>query len=180
MEIQVIDTGPGIDAAQQQRVFDEYVQVAGDAAPANQPSGAKGLGLGLAIVRRLAGLLGHTVRLQSVPGRGSTFSVRVPHAVVPPQHAMPWVSPQPDLSGALSVMLVDDDPQVLGALTELLQLWGHTVHGGRTVEAVRAATSTPVHCRCSSSWRITAWPMASPALRRSACCATSLAMTFPR
>ncbi|KAF7962666.1 hypothetical protein AWV80_19290 [Cupriavidus sp. UYMU48A] len=47
-------------------------------------------------------------------------------------------------------MLVDDDPQVLGALTELLELWGHTVYGGRTVEDVRAAyrqtgNGTPVH-----------------------------------
>ncbi|MGN5476433.1 hybrid sensor histidine kinase/response regulator [Cupriavidus basilensis] len=151
MEIQVIDTGPGIAAAQQQRVFDEYVQGTGDPMSASQPSGAKGLGLGLAIVRRLSGLLGHPVRLQSVPGRGSTFSVLVPCAA-PPLQAVPAqaVPLAPDPTGASCVMLVDDDPQVLGALTELLELWGHTVYGGRTVEDVRAAyrqsgSGTPVH-----------------------------------
>ncbi|WP_439669719.1 histidine kinase [Cupriavidus necator] len=139
MEIQVIDTGPGIVAAQQSRVFDEYAQVPGLATAGDDQAGAKGLGLGLAIVRRLAALLGHQVGLRSAPGRGCVFSVRVPLAaaaaqVHPATPAIPAAAGEP-----LCVMLVDDDAQVLGALTELLSLWGHVVYSGRTVAAVRAA-----------------------------------------
>lgn len=154
MEIQVIDTGPGIAPAQQARVFDEFAQAPGThAAAGDDPAAAKGLGLGLAIVRRLAALLGHTVTLRSAPGRGCVFSVHVPlaaDAVAP----LPAIAPAvPAAAGEpLCVMLVDDDPQVLGALTELLMLWGHMVYGGRTVAAVcdahRAAgggAAAPVH-----------------------------------
>ncbi|MGH8785164.1 MAG: hybrid sensor histidine kinase/response regulator [Cupriavidus necator] len=139
MEIQVIDTGPGIAAAQQARVFNEYAQVPGIATAGDDQAGAKGLGLGLAIVRRLAALLGHQVGLRSTPGRGCVFSVRVPLAaaaalVHPATPAIPAPAGEP-----LCVMLVDDDAQVLGALSELLTLWGHVVYGGRTVAAVRDA-----------------------------------------
>ncbi|WP_432262015.1 ATP-binding protein [Cupriavidus sp. TMH.W2] len=153
MEIQVIDAGPGIAPAQQARVFDAYAQVPGTATAGDDQAGAKGLGLGLAIVRRLAALLGHTVTLRSAPGRGCVFSVRVPLAATAaaPEHAT--VPAVPATAGeTLCVMLVDDDPQVLGALTELLTLWGHVVYGGRTVaevcDAHRAASqhgAAPVH-----------------------------------
>jgi len=64
----VLDTGIGIAQADQQRVFDEFVQL-GDA----QRDAAQGVGLGLPTTRRLADLLGHGLQLQSVPGRGSCF-----------------------------------------------------------------------------------------------------------
>ena len=67
--LQVWDTGPGIREAEQQRVFEEFYQVPGSAAP--PPGQKKGLGLGLAIVRRLAELMHAPLVLRSVPGRGS-------------------------------------------------------------------------------------------------------------
>ncbi|HIJ63260.1 MAG TPA: HAMP domain-containing histidine kinase [Rhodospirillaceae bacterium] len=68
---EVWDTGVGIAADQQNRIFEEFAQVDGSA-------DERGFGLGLAIVRRLCGLLNHDIRLRSLPGRGSVFSVTVP------------------------------------------------------------------------------------------------------
>lgn len=74
VRIAVHDTGPGIDRPGQQRLFDPFVRL-------GRPTGAAqahGAGLGLAIARRGADLLGATLTLRSVPGRGSRFSLVVP------------------------------------------------------------------------------------------------------
>lgn len=81
--IQVWDTGVGIAPELQEAVFTEFMRGAG--APA-APGSEEGLGLGLAIVRRLAGLLHGEISLRSVPGKGSVFSLRVP-AGIPAAHA---------------------------------------------------------------------------------------------
>lgn len=76
--IEVWDTGIGIPRDQQTSVFEELVQLGN---PERDP--AKGLGLGLAIVRRTADLLGHPLNLRSRVGRGSCFSLTVPLAIAP-------------------------------------------------------------------------------------------------
>lgn len=81
--IQVWDTGVGIAPELQEAVFTEFMRGAG--APA-APESEEGLGLGLAIVRRLAGLLHGEISLRSVPGKGSVFSLWVP-AGIPAAHA---------------------------------------------------------------------------------------------
>jgi signal transduction histidine kinase len=73
--IQVIDTGIGIDPADQSRIFEEFEQV--DAGP-RANSAERGTGLGLAISRRLAALIGGMVELESEPGKGSTFTLWLP------------------------------------------------------------------------------------------------------
>ena len=73
--IQVIDTGIGIQPADQRRIFEEFEQV--DAGPRGN-SAERGTGLGLAISRRLAGLIGGMVELESELGRGSTFTLWLP------------------------------------------------------------------------------------------------------
>lgn len=73
--IQVIDTGIGIDPADQSRIFEEFEQV--DAGPRGN-SAERGTGLGLAISRRLASLIGGLVELESEPGKGSTFTLWLP------------------------------------------------------------------------------------------------------
>lgn len=81
--IQVWDTGVGIAPELQEAVFTEFMRGAG--APA-APGSEDGVGLGLAIVRRLAGLLHGEISLRSVPGKGSVFSLWVP-AGIPAAHA---------------------------------------------------------------------------------------------
>ena len=73
VRIEVRDTGIGIREEDQPRIFDEFFQLAN---PGRTSS--KGLGLGLAIVQRLCGLLGYAIRLTSEYGKGSVFGFDVP------------------------------------------------------------------------------------------------------
>jgi signal transduction histidine kinase len=74
VDITVWDTGIGIDETQQDHVFDAFYQVPG----AELRGTGKGAGLGLAISRQLAQLMGGDILLQSAPGKGSRFTVRLP------------------------------------------------------------------------------------------------------
>lgn len=72
VDLQVIDSGPGIPADQLHHIFDEFHQLR-----TNTAEGQPGMGLGLTIVRRLSSILGHPVRVASELGRGSLFSIAV-------------------------------------------------------------------------------------------------------
>jgi signal transduction histidine kinase len=78
-EFVVADTGTGISAEQHERIFEEFYQV-----PGSKALSGKGTGLGLPYARRLAGILGGVLRLESEPGRGSTFTLRLPMMVPSP------------------------------------------------------------------------------------------------
>jgi signal transduction histidine kinase len=73
VEVAVKDTGVGISAEDQSQVFEEFKQVGSDAGRK-----AEGTGLGLALTRRFVELHGGEIRLASVPGKGSTFTVTLP------------------------------------------------------------------------------------------------------
>jgi signal transduction histidine kinase len=73
VEIAVIDTGVGIAADQQELVFEEFRQAAGD-----HLRKSEGTGLGLALAKRFVELHGGTIRVESAPGRGSTFAFMLP------------------------------------------------------------------------------------------------------
>lgn len=76
LQIEVIDTGPGISAEDQARLFKPFQQGA-----AGERMGS-GTGLGLSISRRLAALMGGTLELRSAPGQGSCFRLELPLAAV--------------------------------------------------------------------------------------------------
>ncbi len=132
VEIQVFDTGPGIPEDQQAAVFEEFVQLQNPARDRTQ-----GLGLGLAIVRRTAGLLNHPLRLVSSPGRGSMFSVTVPvvRAAATPRP----VEGTAPAGIAAGIMVVEDESDVLDAMVQLLALEGQRVYPGRSAEETLAA-----------------------------------------
>ena len=142
LRIEVWDSGVGIPAAQQAAVFDEFVQVGNP-----QRASDQGLGLGLAIVRRLGTLLGHPLVLRSRPGRGSVFSIEVPIVSSPaaevaaPCPARAAAVPEPAWRGR-SALVVDDDAFARDALACLLGAWGCRVTCCASGEAVRALLST--------------------------------------
>lgn len=130
LAIRVQDTGPGIPAEAQERVFEEFFQIGN-----LERNRSHGLGLGLAIVRRLARLIDAEVRLHSAPGQGCTFEVRVPCAQAPAlAPAAPPLRPQQlaaaragHAPGRTRVLVVDDEPQVRRALQTLLATMGWQV-----------------------------------------------------
>lgn len=130
VEIQVLDTGSGIPADQKAMVFEEFVQLQNPARDRTQ-----GLGLGLAIVRRTAELLQHPLRLVSVPGRGSMFSITVPTAHRVSATLQP-AQPSPAADITAGIMLVEDEKDVFDAMVGLLTLEGHRVYAGRSVGEV--------------------------------------------
>ena len=120
IRIEVWDTGPGIPPDKHAEVFHEFAQLGNP-----ERDRRKGLGLGLAIVDRLARLLGHEVRLRSRVGRGSMFSVSVSRAH-PDEHALlesvPEITAHFDLSDRLA-LVVQSDPVSREALRKLLAAW---------------------------------------------------------
>jgi protein-histidine pros-kinase len=133
--IDVTDTGIGIDAAQLNEIFDEFHQVRH---PGRE---TEGFGLGLAIVRRLADLLGHQVTVESTVGEGSTFSVCVP--IVAKRGARTRKTEVADdavvtnrVSG--TIVLIEDDPKVSKAWGLLLQAEGFQVEMVETAEETAA------------------------------------------
>lgn len=135
----VWDTGCGIAPADQARVFEEFQQVAG-------AGGARsgGLGLGLAIVRRLSDLMDLRIRLASRPGRGSRFSLSLPATPLAAPVA-PASEPAP-LPPDRCVAVVEDDEGVRAAMVALLQRWGCRCVDGpdaQGVLAVWAASGRP-------------------------------------
>jgi signal transduction histidine kinase len=130
----VCDTGIGIAAADQQRVFEEFVQLGNPGRDRNL-----GQGLGLAIAQRSAVAMGTQISLRSVPGRGSSFSISLP--ALQAQDAEVTVLPA---TGALPlqdllIWLLDDDEALREAMTLRLQTWGAQVRELHSVAALRQA-----------------------------------------
>lgn len=128
--IQVHDTGLGIPESSLETIFQEFVQL-------NNPARdrKKGLGLGLAIVSRLARLLDQHVRVRSVVGRGSIFGIEVPlgstHEISAP--SAQTIVTSPHLEGKLAV-LIDDEESILRAMEELFDTWKIDLVTARNVE----------------------------------------------
>ncbi|MBD8638498.1 hybrid sensor histidine kinase/response regulator [Sphingomonas sp. CFBP 13733] len=114
--VEVRDSGPGIAAGDRERIFAEFERVE------SKGSAGGGVGLGLAIVQRIAQLLDLRIELRSQPGAGSTFAVRVPlaaHATLPDRARTAPVLR--DLPPGLRVLCLDNDAAILAALDAALR-----------------------------------------------------------
>ncbi len=140
VRIEVIDTGPGLDAEQQRRLFRRFEQAEG----ARTASRYGGSGLGLAICQELAVAMDGGIELRSAPGEGACFIVRLPLAtVVLPADAEDGCGEVSCLPCA--VLLVEDDAIVADALGGLLQVQGHRVtHAGHALAALTAIATAGV------------------------------------
>lgn len=153
VRIDVVDTGRGIATEHQARIFEEFFQVSNTARDR-----AQGLGIGLAVVRRLAQLLGHRLEVDSVPGHGSRFSIWAPVAAesAPRRHpARPALATDgaaategeasaahvaevaDELHGAF-IVVIDDESAVRQALRAVLMGWGcHVVDAASADDALQ-------------------------------------------
>jgi signal transduction histidine kinase/ActR/RegA family two-component response regulator len=120
--IQVIDTGVGIAERDQKAVFQEFHRLS-EGADRNK----RGLGLGLAIVDRIARLLGHEVSLRSELGTGSCFEVLVPRGKE--THIRSKTSPEGEQRSSTSIdgqfiLCIDNEQDILDGMSGLLERWG--------------------------------------------------------
>ncbi|TQV69929.1 response regulator [Exilibacterium tricleocarpae] len=121
--LQVWDTGPGIPKAEHENIFREFYQIGSDAK--NQ---SHGLGLGLAIVRRLTALLNIPVSLRSTVGKGVVFSLQIPYGRAAMALPPPTYQSNPNIENQHRLALViDDDAAVRDSMTLLIKSWGGTV-----------------------------------------------------
>ena len=102
---QVADTGIGIAPEDQERIFEEFVQIEGE-----MQSQVKGTGLGLPLSRKLTELLGGTLSVESTPGVGSTFTARVPMRAGQVAQQSP-VSPSYAETASAAILFVEDNQE---------------------------------------------------------------------
>ncbi|HEX7840976.1 MAG TPA: response regulator [Kofleriaceae bacterium] len=147
--IRVIDPGIGIPAAEIERAFDMFAQV-------RNPStaGGSGLGIGLALARRLAELHGGTLVGSSAgEGRGSTFTLTLKNINALPNVARAPGSanaPRPAQNGKLEIVIIEDNDDAADTLAMWLEEMGHSVKIARTgpegLELVRDSRPQLVLC----------------------------------
>lgn len=133
LRLQVWDTGEGIEPEHQSRIFDEFYQVR-----ASQTQSRQGLGLGLAIVWRLTRLLGYPLQLQSRFGKGTVIAIDLPMSETS-QHGVARVGETGDGTIRGLALVVDDDPNVLDALGNLLRQWGMGLAVASNLQQAREA-----------------------------------------
>lgn len=134
IRIEVWDTGPGIPDDQLAHIFEEFRRF-------QHGRDKKGLGLGLAIVDRISGMLNHPVNVHSVQGRGSAFSITVPTAA--PEATQMVANRTQSQSrrvsslGGLHVLCIDNDPAILHGMAALLGNWQCDVTAAESLEDAR-------------------------------------------
>jgi len=151
--LEVWDTGVGIAPEQLELIFEEFYQIDNP-----ERDRSRGLGMGLAIVRRLCNLLGHPLEVRSQLGRGTMFRVVVPagDARDPTQPALEAETLPPRVDVRVTVLLIDDERAIREATRELLRpllvdvLVAATID--EAVEQARQATA-PIDM-ILSDWRL--------------------------
>ncbi|MDX1801017.1 MAG: NahK/ErcS family hybrid sensor histidine kinase/response regulator [Marinobacter sp.] len=120
LRVEIWDTGVGIAPDKLDEIFTEFHQLLPEGS-----GGRKGVGLGLAIVERMARMLNCRVDVSSVPGRGSRFALTVPRAAdcSPAAGQLPAAQPSGSLAGC-RVLVIDNEPAIRDSMEALLARWG--------------------------------------------------------
>jgi signal transduction histidine kinase/Na+/proline symporter/CheY-like chemotaxis protein len=124
--IDIVDSGVGIQTSQLPLIFGEFTRLGAVE--------AEGLGLGLALVRRIVPLIGGQLDVRSQPGRGSRFSLTLPAHDGVPADAPPTATEIERPQRTLCVLVVDDDARIIAASIALLKALGHRGMGARNPE----------------------------------------------
>ncbi|NWB98324.1 PAS domain-containing protein [Pseudomonas gingeri] len=121
LSIEVWDTGIGIAENKLEEIFQEFKR--GDAQRIHQD---RGLGLGLAIVEKIAGILGHKISVRSTPGKGSMFAVEVPLTLSAPKPPiqLPLTGPMLERLHGARIWVLDNDATICAGMRTLLESWG--------------------------------------------------------
>ena len=122
MWLEISDTGPGLNPEQRARLFQRFEQADG----ARTAARYGGSGLGLAICQELAAAMRGTIDVDSTPGLGTRFIVRLPLPATAPPRRLPHAPSRG--RRRLSVLLVEDDPTVAEVIAGLLRAQGHCVN----------------------------------------------------
>ncbi len=141
VQIDIVDTGIGIPEDEIEAVFEEFYRGSQVHASGRRQQG--GLGLGLSIVQRMVSTLGHQLEVKSIPGRGSSFRLRIPVGRQPDLEEHRAVSssrggPVSSLHQA-NVLVVENDIPVVEAMISLLESWRcsvRTAFGGDDIDAL--------------------------------------------
>lgn len=139
--LRVADTGRGIAAKEQARIFEEFYQIDNP-----ERDRSKGLGLGLSIVRRLTDFLEIPLHMQSSPGKGTTFELLLPEAgAVQDSDAGSGISTELEPShDAARILVIDDEAAVRAGMQSLLGAMGYQVDTAEDIEqALQHAQSHP-------------------------------------
>lgn len=121
LRLEVWDTGRGIAADRLESIFLEFNQL-----DVGRAADRKGVGLGLAIVERIAEVLGYPIAVRSWPGRGSMFSIEVPLSAEMPV-AISQLPVQPTTGNPLPgrrLLVIDNETSILDSMRALLGQWG--------------------------------------------------------
>jgi two-component system, sensor histidine kinase len=141
LNLEVWDTGCGIAADELPQIFDEFYQVG-----RSERDRSQGLGMGLAIVKRLTLLLGHRLEVASTPGRGTLFRVGVPlgtlDGISEETCATDTLPMDSDDGDARIVLVIDDEETIREGLVMLLQEWGYQVIAAANGEEAERAVAT--------------------------------------
>ena len=120
--LEVWDTGVGIPASQLPHIFEEFYQLDNQGRNRN-----KGLGLGLSIVEKMAKVLQGAIGVRSWEGQGSVFALTLPSALADAPSALPAQPAASQTMPNLSIIVIDDDAEILSGMKMLLEAQGHEV-----------------------------------------------------
>ncbi|MDF3069558.1 MAG: His Kinase phosphoacceptor domain protein 1 [Polyangiaceae bacterium] len=130
--LEVWDTGVGIPADLQTLVFDEFFQIGNP-----ERDRRNGVGLGLSIVARIAALLGYAVEVASRVGKGSRFAVELPLHDAPESEKATRKLPIDGALFGVLVVVLDDEPEILTAMSLWLRQYGCHVVAAESLEQAR-------------------------------------------